>query len=640
MTAATGLKRLGIGIVAVVAAGVALLAAMSFIIHPDTVRDAVKNEIRAVTGLDPVLRGPTSISLFPSGRAGFADVVLGDDRKGQAALIAEQITAKLRLLPLLFGRIEIADVALVRPTIVVAFQPDGRSNWSGLLETLARTLKPNRGTEDALMSFSEIRVTDGTVLVRDDRRKVLETISNVEMSLAWPAIAKSFGATGQFVWRNEPITGSFSLGDLLAALSGERSSAKLRLTGTSLKVAFDGTISTNPTIRVEGMLAADTPSFRDALRLVTNEPLPGGGFGPFTLKAQAAATPTSLSLSNVNIELDGNVAEGALSISGEGRPMIQGTLATNELDLTPYVSTFRFLRANEREWNRGDLSVEGLDDFDLDLRLSAGSVALSSAKLGRTAVAANLRDAKFTITIGEAQAFNGVIKGSLGLAKAAEGANVKANVNLIGVDLDACLTQLFGIRRLEGKGDLALAIDATGDSVFGLARSLDGTVTLDARNGALTGFNVEQLLRRLERRPLSGGGDFRNGRTPFERLTVTLRITDGDANVEDVRLDGTSVTMALGGVASIPARDLDLKGTASLAAASEGSGFELPFVVQGSWDDPIMLPDPQILIRRSGAAAPLLDAVRGRTRDAVRSAIEQLTNRGASSPAAPPVPVQ
>ena len=41
-----------------------------------------------------------------------------------------------------------------------------------------------------------------------------------------------------------------------------------------------------------------------------------------------------------------------------------------------------------------------------------------------------------------------------------------------------------------------------------------------------------------------------------------------------------------------------------------------------------MLPDAQSLIRRSGAAAPLLDAVRDRkTRDAVRSAIDRLKPR-------------
>ena len=39
-----------------------------------------------------------------------------------------------------------------------------------------------------------------------------------------------------------------------------------------------------------------------------------------------------------------------------------------------------------------------------------------------------------------------------------------------------------------------------------------------------------------------------------------------------------------------------------------------------------MLPDPEALIRRSGAAAPLLNAVRERSaREQVRSVIERLT---------------
>ncbi len=94
--------------------------------------------------------------------------------------------------------------------------------------------------------------------------------------------------------------------------------------------------------------------------------------------------------------------------------------------------------------------------------------------------------------------------------------------------------------------------------------------------------------------------------------------------------------LALAGSASIPTRDLDLKGTASLFGAPNEAtpSFARPFVVQGPWDDPIMLPDPQSLIRRSGAAAPLLDALRNKkNRDAVRSAIERLTG---PAPAARP----
>jgi AsmA protein len=87
----------------------------------------------------------------------------------------------------------------------------------------------------------------------------------------------------------------------------------------------------------------------------------------------------------------------------------------------------------------------------------------------------------------------------------------------------------------------------------------------------------------------------------------------------------------------VPTREYDLKGVASLtsAAASGDKGFELPFVVQGPWDDPLVFPDPESLIRRSPGAAPLLDAVKDRkTRDAVRSVIERFTG-GGPRPAAP-----
>jgi AsmA protein len=132
---------------------------------------------------------------------------------------------------------------------------------------------------------------------------------------------------------------------------------------------------------------------------------------------------------------------------------------------------------------------------------------------------------------------------------------------------------------------------------------------------------------------LSGGGDFRGGRTPYDKLNVAIRIQQGVASVEDVRLEGGAVRLAVVGSASIPTRDLDLKGTASLQAAgsADTSAFELPFIVQGQWDDPIILPDTQSLIRRSPAANQLIDSVRGdrRARDAVRSALERLTGEPA-----------
>ena len=95
--------------------------------------------------------------------------------------------------------------------------------------------------------------------------------------------------------------------------------------------------------------------------------------------------------------------------------------------------------------------------------------------------------------------------------------------------------------------------------------------------------------------------------------------------------------LAVGGQVSVPTRDLDLKGVATLISSATANEFDLPFVVQGQWDDPIMLPDPQSLIRRSGAAAPLLEAIRtAPPAAAVRSVIDKLLAAPAGQPQAAP----
>lgn len=610
MTAATGIKRVGLAVTGLLGAGLALLLILSMVIPADSVRDAVKVQIREVTGLDPVLRGDASVSLFPTGSVRFNDISLGDNRTGAPALSAQQLLVRLRFLPFLIGRIEIADVTLVKPTILVAFAADGSSNWAGHIDALAEALKP---TQDWVNSFSEIRIADGTVVIRDEAYRLVETLNNVEFALAWPSFSRTFAATGQFVWNDQPFDGTLSLSDFLAALTGDRTGLKVRLTGAPFKLAFDGNMSARPTLKVEGTLAADAASLRDALRWSGEQraEIPvAGPFQRFSLKAQTNVVGRNIGLSKVNVELDGNSGEGVLTYVVDKRQTLQGTLAVDELNLTPYMSAFRLLTV-ERNWSRMPLELDALSGLDVDLRISAARVRLDGFRLGQTAVAANLRSSNLTLAVGESQAFGGLIKGSISLAKSTAGADLQAQLQFNDVMLDQTLDAFFGVRRIEGRGNIGIAVNATGGSIYDLAKGLNGSVTMSSRKGAIAGLNVEQSLKRLERNPLAvRGSDFRGGKTPYDELEVSLKVTDGTANAQEIRIETPAMKVGVAGSSSIPTRDFDLKGTASLIGGVDE--FQLPFVVMGTWDDPLFWPDIQMLIRRSGAAAPLLDAVRNR----------------------------
>src|ERR1700730_908304 len=326
LIAAIGIKRLGLAAATLAGVAFGALIVLSLLIPADTVRDSIKAEIRTVTGLDPVLRGDVVVSLFPTGTVVFDRVELGDNRTGEPAMTVDQLVVRLRFFPLLIGRIEIAEVSLVRPTITIAFTPDGRSNWSSHVAMLARALQPS---PDRVVSFSEIRIGDGKVILLDEARDIIETLTNVEFALAWPSISKTFAATGHFIWHDEVIEGAFSLSDFVAALVRDRSGLKVRFSGAPVKFAFDGYISHSPTLRMEGTLAADGPSLRDTLRWAEHRVPPGGGFGRVSLKAQTNVVGGNVALSGVNVELDGNVGEGALTFVTDGRQTVQGTLAAD-----------------------------------------------------------------------------------------------------------------------------------------------------------------------------------------------------------------------------------------------------------------------------------------------------------------------
>jgi AsmA protein len=629
LTMTQGMKRLGIPIAAFLGVALVGLVATSWLLNRDALREAVEAQIRAVTGLDLVINGSIDVSVFPGSYVSFHDVGLKGGGTADPALSVDVLTANLRLLPMLVQRFEIADVMMLRPHIHVVRTPDGESNWTPFIQTTARTMKPG---PDNQVSFSEIRLQDGVLNYEDAANHVSETLDDIDLSLAWPSISRSFAATGQFDWRGERVDGSISASDFVAVLSGDRSGLKARLASAPLKLAFDGSVADRTSMMMEGILTIDSPSLRDALRW-TGQASPGeGGFGRFALKARANLVGPSIALTNVNVELDGNVAEGVMTYANNGRQTLQATLAADALDFTPYISTFRLLASGARDWNRQLFDLDSLSTADLDMRLSAAHVTVGASKLGRTAFGANLRGGALALSVGEAQIYGGIAKGSFAVSRADTVADVKAQFQFSDVDLQPCASELFGVTKLSGRGNLNVSLAASGASPFGLAQSLNGTATLNGHDGAISGFNVEQLLKRLERRPLSGGGNFRSGSTPYDNLTIAVKFADGIASTEDVRIDGPATNLTLNGTASVPMREYDLKGIASLKSPSGAPGFALPFVVQGPWDDPLIFPDPESLIRRSPASAPLLDAVKDRkTRDAVRSVIERFTGGGQKS---------
>jgi len=77
-------------------------------------------------------------------------------------------------------------------------------------------------------------------------------------------------------------------------------------------------------------------------------------------------------------------------------------------------------------------------------------------------------------------------------------------------------------------------------------------------------------LKRLERQPLSGGGNFRSGSTPYDSLNIAFKFADGNRHRRGRPHRGAGGAHHHDRTASVPTREFDLKGTASLTTASNG----------------------------------------------------------------------
>ncbi len=612
------MKRIAIGSVAVVAMLTTALLALPYIVSGQQIRGVASRAILTATGIVPRIDGPVRLVLLPRPAIQIQEISLNDGSPSGPAVGALQ--ASLQFWPLLFGQLKVATLSLERLRIAVEFSSDGR-----LIGGLP--INPKIAAEE---DVPELRLANSAVLIRIRGRDRDEIISGVDASLNWSGA--SLTATGSFMIGNKPANGSLVIADTAALGKGQTSTLRVRFETAPGRLAYEGSIALQEAgLQGEGTFSADGVSLREALALFgVSVPSPTG-FGRFSARSKVSLTPIAIALSNLSVELDGNRADGGLIWKRDTtRPILQGTLASETTDLSVYQSTLRLTGPNGREWNPVPVRTSHLQDFDLDLRLSCGKLIAGKLEIGKAAVALTAKNRLFTAAIGDSQFYGGTLRGNVSWNAAEEKPSLRLDANFANFDLERGLGAISGFRNLEGKGSLRLTIASQGSSAREIASALSGKAELSMQQGALAGINAEAVLRRLERRPLSGTTNLRGGRTPFERLVGQIDLDHGVARLSGFEIESPILKVSMKGETSVLQREFDLRGTASLVRpAQQGSepiAFDLPFVITGNWDNPYLLPDPNALIRHSGAAAPLLDAVRSRAaREAMRNAIEIIT---------------
>lgn len=556
---------------------------------------------RAVTGLDARADVRASIRLLPLPAIDFERVTLAAP-DGAIVLSVERLRADLRLAALLSGRLEFSAIRLINPALTTT--SSGVEDLSGRLRALAAYADSGGARPDVF----EIRGGRAEIAGAGATR-ILERI---QASLHWEN-DEAAAASGSFVTEDEKFSVEALLGNPLELMRGDDSPFTLKIASRLLDLSLNGTASGGARWLLEARIAATSERLRPLLGLLDmNPPLPGR-LGRFALSGQLRALPQTALLSDLKLAIDGNAFDGSLSLRmNEERPILSGTLATRALEFSSNDLGLENLRAQEargeqRGWSREPLGAPNLGSFDADLRISAAKARLGRFTMSDAGVLLKLTDSALEAILADSQAYGGKLRGRLTL-EAPNDLSLRMTATFANVESGQMLRDLTGAPRVHGAASGEFSLAAKGGSIHALINDLQGSVHGTIVKGELVGLDIEQAVRRAERRPLSIPSDMRSGQTTFISADIDAGVDRGAIALNAARVIGHGVEMNVAGAIELDERALRLSVAAAPPRTNTGAAREpvLLLDIAGPWDDPHLSLDAENLIRRSRAAAPLL----------------------------------
>ena len=380
---------IGAAAVLVVLAGGVTVAMVSF--DPNGQKGRIAAAVQRATGRTMTLAGPVHLGWGLTPVLEAEDVSLANMPGGtrpQMATVA-RAEARVKLLPLLTGQVEIARVTLVRPDILLETDASGRGNWQFDRPAAQPSAEPSRSVRRAPPLLDRLVVEAGRVTWHDGvtgRTSVADVPHATVDAGAGPAqvqaeadvagahltLAASLGTAAQLTgavpgpW---PIKLSAAVGDAKVALDGLADPAARSLSGhieaSVPDLARTGAVLQRP----------DWPALHDLHLAAT---LPAGGGLPQDVALQAGASDfgavlpglalthlayTSASGQPARVEAQGTLAgapwrvASGLTPAGQGVALRGLTLASGPGDLAGDV----VVAASPRPSLRGTLIATRLD---------------------------------------------------------------------------------------------------------------------------------------------------------------------------------------------------------------------------------------------------------------------------------------
>jgi AsmA protein len=552
------------------------LAVAPWTISSPGLKDQIRRQLRDGYGLELAASGQTTIALLPMPRLKFTNVTLTAD--GRPVVEGALLRGELRLIPLIAARLDLTDLSLAGGRLALEIGPDGTTSW----DTPIARLSGRAAGEQSTSHLRRLVLARAALAIDDRRTGERADFTDINLVARWPSPGAELGVSGSARWRGDLVSGTVA--DLVPArlAAGQPSPVRMQLGGHHGDLTITGELALAGEPRLNGQVAASTPSLDAFLawsglaRTLPGSPLPLAIAGEIALSRNEVALPRDRFVLGSG-RLDG----AAMMRLDTERRSIRATLAADALDFSDLLGFAR------RPWRAAPVDLEALRRADLDLRLSASSIALGGVTLTDVATGLLTNADRIEVSLGRASLNDGVVRGRVSLGGRPAEYDVKVQSSFARVDLGALLVSTGMGRAFTGTAQGGVQLEATGDTPDTILRSLAGRFNMSLEDGEIAGIALAEGLRRAEERPAqSNVAARRGGRTTFQQASLNLTLSGGVADISEGTLDSSSLHANVSGKISLAERRMAL--TARMAPPIDGTGDLPNYVldVSGPWDGP------------------------------------------------------
>lgn len=629
------MKKALIAIGALVVLVVAALVILPSLVPADKIRAEVVAQVKAATGRDLTIDGKVSVSAFPSLSVQVSSVALSNPPgfQGKDLVRLGALDVRLKLLPILSGKVEVDSFVLVDPVITLEVDRQGRANWVFDTAKPATAAKAEAKPAEAKtsgggaplsdISLGQVRIDNGKLTYIDAKAGTREEIDGINLAIELKNLDNPLKVKGSLKYHGKQIDLGADVAKPRALLDGGATPAELSVATEAVKLGFKGEAAG---AAVKGDLDLSVPSVRGLVLWATGKPLeaPGSALGPFSVKGKLATAGTKVSLTQAAIALDAIKANGDFSVdTGGARPSLKGKLDVEALDVNPYLPPEQAAGkggaapaggssapAAKSDWSDAAIDASGLKAADVDFALSVGSLTVKQIKIGKSALRILLDNGRLTADLSQLELYKGTGKGKFVVDGSQNGSvGLDATFNLKNLAAEPFLKDAAAFDRLEGTGNFDVQVAGRGKSERALVSSLNGKGALSFLDGAIKGINLAEMVRNVGS-AFTGGGGGSAQKTDFAELGGTFTITNGILSNKDLALKSPLLRVEGAGTVELPPRTVhyrvEPKAVASLqgqGGKSDVGGITVPVIVEGPWENLSFRPDLEAMVKGKATEA-------------------------------------